>query len=102
MLNKDSLDSNPTAKSTTQGTQTIINSRLSNEVAQVEQIVHKERDRLGRIPLLLPLVGTFGLVTTFYGFEKILDRSSFIDQPYLMIVIGVSLLLATGAAANKL
>ncbi len=75
---------------------------LASEVAQVEQIVQKEQERLGRIPLLLPLLGTFGLVTTFYGFEKILDRTPFIDQPHIMIFIGVTILLLTGAAANKL
>lgn len=66
------------------------------------KILERSKQELNRIPLLLPLLGSFGLVATFYGFEKLLDQTTFADQPLIMIGLGVVLLLLTGAAAKKL
>ena len=60
------------------------------------------QQRLNQIPVLAPLLGTFGLVSTFYGFEKLLDRTFLIDQPWLLLTIGVLVLLATGVFYRKL
>lgn len=75
---------------------------IESEIQQVRKIVHDERRVLSRIPLFLPLLGTFGLVTLFYGIEKVLDQTPFVDQPLILIVLGIFLLLLTGAAAQKL
>lgn len=60
------------------------------------------RDRLSRLPFLLPILGAFGLVSTFYAFEKLLDRTVLVEQPLTMLGIGVALLLLTGAFYQKL
>ena len=67
-----------------------------------QSLVHKSRERLARIPLLVPLLGTFGLVATFYGFEKFLDQTELVNHPFELIGVGVVILLITGAAAQKL
>lgn len=76
--------------------------RLKQEVEQVERVVETEQRRLERIPLLLPLLATFGLVATFYGFEHILDQTTLVNHPWIMSGVGILLLLLTGAAARKL
>jgi hypothetical protein len=56
-----------------------------------------------KFPLLFGLTATFGLVSILYGFEKIIDKVSlFTEQPWILLVVGVLLLLATGAAYRKL
>lgn len=65
-------------------------------------LVEKSRSQLERIPLLLPLLGAFGLVSTFYGFEKLLDTTELVNHPLELIGTGVILLLLTGAFAKKL
>jgi len=75
---------------------------IEKEVQQVERVVKKEQRKLRHIPLLVPLLGSFGLVATFYGFEKILDQTFLVEQPIVMIGIGIVLLIFTGAAAQKL
>ncbi|MBI4175052.1 hypothetical protein HY523_00360 [Candidatus Berkelbacteria bacterium] len=67
-----------------------------------QSFVQQPRKQLGRIPLLIPLLATFGLVATFYGFEKFLDQTILVNHPFELIGIGVVILLITGAAAQKL
>ena len=56
-----------------------------------------------RYPLTFALVGTFGLVSTFYGFEKIIDSIElFSNQPWILLVVGLITLSATGLALRKL
>ncbi len=58
--------------------------------------------RLNSIPLFAPLVGSFGLVATFYGFEKLLDKTILIQHPTWLLIVGISALLFTGAFYRKL
>jgi hypothetical protein len=72
-----------------------------------ERIINKiidERSRVEtRFPLVFALMITFGFVSTLYGFEKLIDRVPlFVDKPWLLLGIGISTLLATGAAYSKL
>lgn len=69
---------------------------------KTKELLAKPREKLRRIPLLLPLLATFGLVTTYYGFEKFLDQTILVNYPLEMIGVGVLILLFTGAAATKL
>ncbi len=56
-----------------------------------------------RYPLTFALIGTFGLVSTFYGFEKIIDSVElFVNHPWILLVIGISTLSITGLALRKL
>lgn len=72
-----------------------------------ERFIQKVVDERARVetkfPLLLGLLITFGFVATLYGFEKLIDRTSFFaDKPWAMLVTGVIILLVTGAAYKKL
>ena len=58
--------------------------------------------RLNSIPLLAPMLGAFGLVSTFYGFEKILDQTYLVDHPWLLLATGFTVLLFTGVFYRKL
>jgi hypothetical protein len=58
--------------------------------------------KLSSIPLLAPLLGAFGLVSTFYGFEKILDQTPLITHPWVLLGIGIFTLLFTGVFYRKL
>jgi len=53
--------------------------------------------------MLFVLLTSFGLVATFYGFEKIIDQITFFtENPQMILVVGVTILVATGALYKKL
>lgn len=65
-------------------------------VAQRKSIAH-------RFPLVFGLLTTFGFVCTLYGFEKLIDRVDFlINNPWILLLTGVTTLVATGVAYKKL
>lgn len=56
-----------------------------------------------KYPLLFALGGAFGLVSTFYGFEKLIDRIDlFTDHPWILLATGIVTLAITGSFYNKL
>lgn len=58
---------------------------------------------LKRYPVLFSLLVTFGLATTYYGFEKILSQSEVLNQyPLLILGIGVVILTFTGTLFKKM
>ncbi len=58
---------------------------------------------LARFPIVFSLLTTFGVATTFLGFEKIVSNVAFLDRhPVLMLILGISILAATGTLYKKL
>ena len=56
-----------------------------------------------RFPMLFVLLTSFGLVATFYGFEKVIDQIPyFIENPYMILLTGIITLLFTGSLYKKL
>lgn len=56
-----------------------------------------------RFPLVFLFLSTFGLVATFYGFEKVIDQIPlFTENPYMVLLTGIGTLLITGALYKKL
>lgn len=56
-----------------------------------------------RYPLVFVLLSTFGLVATFYGFEKVIDNVSyFAKNPHMVLVSGIAILIFTGTLYKKL
>jgi hypothetical protein len=55
-----------------------------------------------RFPLLFTLLGAFGLVATFYGFEKVIDQTGLSDNPWILLAIGLVVLVFTGTLYKKL
>lgn len=64
----------------------------------------KQRDSVfKRFPLLFALLGTFGVVTTYYGFQHIIQQIPlFANNPYFTLVVGLSVLMLTGTLYKKL
>jgi uncharacterized integral membrane protein len=58
---------------------------------------------LQRFPILFSLLVTFGVATTFLGFEQLVARTPFLyDRPAFMLAIGVGVLVITGTLYKKL
>lgn len=56
-----------------------------------------------KFPLPYALLATFGLVCVFAGFYKIIDEiDSLRNNPFALILVGVLILITTGAAYKKL
>lgn len=69
----------------------------------VELIGKQQKSVLERFPLIFTLLGSFGLVATFYGFESVIDEVAiFRDNPYLLLGTGLVILILTGSLYKKL
>lgn len=71
------------------------------------QVIHtldqKRQTAIQRFPLLFTLLGAFGLVATFYGFEGIIDRIPVLyENPIILLTLGVATLGITGTLYKKL
>ncbi len=84
---------------------------IEKEIEKLEEMGgsmtgHAKRLRdsvFGRFPLLFTMLSTFGLVATFYGFEKIIDDIDFLaNRPWAILGLGLAILLFTGALYKKL
>jgi hypothetical protein len=77
---------------------------IRNKEKKLVHKVHKNREAaFQRFPLLFTMLGTFGVVATFYGFEGIIDRIDVLaDNPWLILASGVCVLAATGTLYNRL
>lgn len=62
------------------------------------------RDRLAaRYPFLFAGAAAFGLVSTYYGFEKLIDRvDTFVENPWILLATGIIVLIITGTIYKKL
>jgi hypothetical protein len=64
----------------------------------------RQRDGLfARFPLLFALLGTFGVVATYYGFQHIIEKVPLLVQnPYLTLIVGIITLFLTGTLYKRL
>ncbi len=64
----------------------------------------RERDSaFKRFPLLFTLLGTFGVIATFYGFQHVFESIPLLaDHPYIALIVGLVILFATGKLYKKL
>lgn len=80
-----------------------INKLTETEKAVVQKLAQKKQNVLDRFPLLFTLLGTFGLVATFYGFEHLIDKSEILNEnPLILLGVGVTTLVFTGTLYKKL
>lgn len=76
---------------------------VEKERMAVGKFAEKKRSVIQRFPLPFTLLGTFGLVATFYGFEHLIDGNQFLSEhPIILLTIGVSTLAFTGTLYKKL
>lgn len=56
-----------------------------------------------RFPTLFIILVTFGVATTFFGFERLIADIAFLNnRPLLILLLGVSVLAGTGTLYKKL
>jgi hypothetical protein len=71
--------------------------------AKLTYEIARTRGVFQRFPLVFTLLGAFGLVATFYGFEHIIDQIDFLaNNPFLLLVLGIGTLVFTGQLYKKL
>ncbi len=75
---------------------------MKKEIEAMKKKQNIIQQDIKKVPLLAPLLAAFGLVATLYGFEKILDSTFLVDQPWLLLGTGVVVLLLTGAFYDHL
>jgi len=69
----------------------------------VGKLTSKRNSAFNRFPLLFTLLGTFGVVATFYGFERLIDKSEILSEnPFILLGAGVLTLILTGSLYKKL
>ena len=78
--------------------------KLSELESKVAKTVLEERNVIiSRFPLPFALLGAFGLVSVFYGFEHIIDEVPFlVNNPLLLLLVGIVCLGVTGRFYKKL
>lgn len=84
-----------------------VKSRLQNiekSVISFEKTIARRRDSvLQRFPTLFLFLSTFGLVCILYSLEKMIDTTPLLTHnPYILFIIGASILVITGALYKKL
>lgn len=73
------------------------------ETKFIEKMVNERHIVEARFPLVFALLTTFGFVSTLYGFEKLIDKVDlFTNNPWILLAVGVTTLLATGVVYKKL
>ena len=78
--------------------------RLLAKEKELAQKLGQTRQRVfDRFPLLFTMLASFGLVATFYGFERVIDEIEFFaDNPYILLATGLAILIVTGTIYKKL
>ena len=75
--------------------------KVEKEIGNIIQPVQKTV--FSRFPILFTLLVTFGVVTTFLGFERLVTDIAFINErPFLMLIVGLGILTITGTLYKKL
>jgi len=65
--------------------------------------VNRPRKVLERFPTLFLLLVTAGVVLVLFGFERLFDSIAYFhDNPILMIILGLGILVFTGRLYKKL
>lgn len=69
----------------------------------INKLAQKRESVFSRFPLLFTLLGAFGVVATFYGFERIIDKIDFFaDNPFILLATGIITLILTGTLYKRL
>lgn len=80
-------------------------------MAKQKTLIQREEDQVRKLrntyaeryPVLFALAGTFGFVSTLYGFEKLIDKIDiFGNNPWILLATGLAILSVTGSFYNKL
>lgn len=86
------------------GSKLSIQELLQKRPQDLDKLLIENRTRVfERFPLLFTLLATFGFVATLYGFEGIIDSIDlFSENPFILLLAGLAMLLFTGTLYKKL
>lgn len=85
--------------------------KVENELKKLEsmggsltnQAKHLRDSAFSRFPIVFVFLSTFGVVATFYGFEKVIDQIQYFEEnPSMVLLAGLFTLAITGALYKKL
>jgi hypothetical protein len=78
--------------------------RLNTQEDRILALLREERRRAKeKFPLPYALLATFGLVATVGGLNKFIERIDWLNNnPIYLMLLGMSILVLTGAAYRKL
>lgn len=81
----------------------MINKFTEEELRVAKLITKTQKTFSAKHPLIVTFGGALGLVCTFYGFEKLIDKIDlFNNNPWILLATGLLLLGVTGSFYNKL
>lgn len=68
------------------------------------KVLNRRRDNAAKkFPLGFALIGTFGVLTTMQGYQKLIDQIPMIhNNPWISLVVGLVTLAITGTVYKKL
>jgi hypothetical protein len=67
------------------------------------KVIYYRQNAIHKFPFIFLGLSTFGGVAVFYGFEKIIDRTPYLaDKPLVILIAGFVILVLTGALYRKL
>jgi len=67
------------------------------------KVIGYQQSAIHKFPFVFLGLSTFGGVAVFYGFEKIIDRTPYLaDKPLVILISGFIILILTGALYRKL
>lgn len=73
------------------------------EEHMVKRLAEGRNNAVAKFPLLFTLLTTFGIVATFYGFEHLIDQTTWLSEnPLVLLAVGLGSLVLTGALYKKL
>ena len=80
-----------------------ISGKTEETARAVDRVISEKRKAaFQRFPLLFTLLGAFGFVATFYGFERLMDQLGLSDNPIILLAFGIAILVFTGTLYRRL
>lgn len=78
--------------------------RLTAQEEKILKLLREERQiAKNKFPLAFALVATFGAAATLSGINKIIEKVDYLqNNPIILILVGLAILVTTGAAYKKL
>ncbi len=74
-----------------------------NKTKTLKQLARQRNRFLARFPLVFIILGTFGVVSIYYGLQNLLERITFLaNNPVIALAAGTIILLLTGTLYKKL
>lgn len=74
-----------------------------NRTDALSELTRRRDSAFKRYPLVFTLLATFGLVSTLYGFQHLIDKVPVLaNNPIVALVAGLIILFLTGTLYKKL